>query len=102
MIEAETVDALSANKLLEAIEPLYPMLALIHVFRDNARYHHPPDHSPGVVWDWLAQPGRKAVLLMSEAILVRDRGELPNDHPVILPAHERSASNALDARRAVE
>jgi transposase len=62
MIEAETVDALSANKLLEAIEPLYPMLALIHVFRDNARYHHPPDHSPGVVQDWLAQPGRRVVL----------------------------------------
>ena len=40
MIEVETVDALSTIKLLEAIEALYPMLALIHVFLDNARYHH--------------------------------------------------------------
>ena len=39
MIEAETVDAASTIKLLQSIEALYPMLALIHVFRDNARYH---------------------------------------------------------------
>jgi len=27
-------------RLLESIELFYPMLALIHVFLDNARYHH--------------------------------------------------------------
>ena len=59
MIEVLTVDAASAIQLLEAIEALYPMLALIHVFLDNARYRHPPDHSPGVVQGWLAQPGRR-------------------------------------------
>ncbi len=62
MVEAETVDALSTIRLLESIEALYPTLALIHVFLDNARYHHPPDHSPGVVQEWLAQPGRRVRL----------------------------------------
>ena len=54
MMEVETVDALSTIRLLEAIEALYPMLALIHVFLDNARYHH-----ARLVQEWLAQPGRR-------------------------------------------
>jgi transposase len=78
MIEALTIDAASTIQLLESIEALYPMLVLIHVFLDNARYHHPPDHSPGVVREWLAQPGCRIKLLMS----------LPNDHPALLPAPE--------------
>ncbi len=57
MIEALTVAAAATIRLLESIEALYPMLVLIHVFLDNARYHHPPDHSPGVVREWLARPG---------------------------------------------
>ena len=40
MIEALTIDAASTIRLLQSIEALYPMLALIHVFLDNARYHH--------------------------------------------------------------
>ena len=48
MIEAETVDAASTIKLLQSIEALYPLLALIHVFLDNARYHH-----ARLVQDWL-------------------------------------------------
>jgi transposase len=40
MIEALTIDAASTIMLLESIEAFYPMLALIHVFLDNARYHH--------------------------------------------------------------
>ena len=51
MIEVETVDAVSTIRLLEAIEALYPMLALIHVFLDNARYHHAK-----LVQDWLSRP----------------------------------------------
>ena len=54
MIEAETIDAASTIKLLESLEALYPMLAVIHVFLDNARYHHAK-----LVQDWLAQPGRR-------------------------------------------
>jgi transposase len=57
MIEAQTVDALSTIKLLESIEALYPLLALIHVFLDNASYHHAK-----IVREWLAQPGRRIKL----------------------------------------
>ena len=52
MIDVETVDAASTITLLEAIEALYPLLALIHVFLDNARYHHAT-----LVQEWLARPG---------------------------------------------
>ena len=38
MIEVTTVDAVSTIRLLQSIEALYPMLALIHVFLDNAHY----------------------------------------------------------------
>ncbi|MFZ1882762.1 MAG: IS630 family transposase [Rhodoplanes sp.] len=51
MIEVETVDAASTIRLLESIEAFYPMLALIHVFLDNARYHHAK-----LVRDWLSRP----------------------------------------------
>ena len=57
MIDVETVDAASTIRLLEAIEAMYPLLALIHVFLDNARYHHAV-----VVQQWLAQPGRRIEL----------------------------------------
>jgi transposase len=52
MIEVLTVDAVSTIRLLESIQLLYPMLALIHVFLDNARYHHAK-----LVQEWLARPG---------------------------------------------
>jgi transposase len=51
MIDVETVNAASTISLLEAIEALYPMLVLIHVFLDNARYHHAK-----LVQEWLARP----------------------------------------------
>ncbi len=40
MIDVETVDAASTIRLLQAIEAMYPLMAIIHVFLDNARYHH--------------------------------------------------------------
>jgi transposase len=46
-----TVDALSTILLLTAIEAVYPNLRLIHVFLDNARYHHAK-----LVRVWLARP----------------------------------------------
>jgi transposase len=52
MIDVETVNAASTITLLEAIEAIYPMLALIHVFLDNARYHHAQ-----LVQEWLSRPG---------------------------------------------
>src|SRR5476651_938061 len=57
MIEVETVDAVSTIKLLGSIEALYPMLVLIHVFLDNARYHHAK-----LVREWLSRPGCRIVL----------------------------------------
>src|ERR671920_1333205 len=51
MIEVVTVDALSTIALLVAIEALYPAMRIIHVFLDNARYHH-----ARAVQDWLALP----------------------------------------------
>jgi transposase len=52
MIDVQTVDAASTITLLEAIEALYPLMTLIHVFLDNARYHHAK-----LVQEWLARPG---------------------------------------------
>ena len=52
MIDVQTVDAASTITLLEAIEALYPLMMLIHVFLDNARYHHAK-----LVQQWLARPG---------------------------------------------
>jgi hypothetical protein len=57
LIEAETIDAASTIRLLASIEAFYPMLALIHVFLDNARYHHAK-----LVQEWLSQPGRRIAL----------------------------------------
>src|ERR1035437_5929908 len=57
MIEALTIDAASTIRLLQSIEALYPMLPLIHVFLDNARYHH-----DRLVQEWLALPGRRIKL----------------------------------------
>ena len=57
MIEALTIDAASTIRLLQSIEALYPMLALIHVLSDNARYHHAK-----LVQEWLALPGRRIKL----------------------------------------
>ena len=55
--EVLTVDAMSTIALLTAIEALYPAMRLIHVFLDNARYHHAK-----LVQDWLAQSGRRIEL----------------------------------------
>jgi transposase len=52
MIEVLTVDAMSTIRLLESIEAAYPLLAFIHVFLDNAPYHHAK-----LVRAWLARPG---------------------------------------------
>jgi len=57
MLEVETVDALSTLKLLTSIEEMYPTMARIHLFVDNARYHHAK-----VVQEWLTAPNRRIVL----------------------------------------
>ena len=57
IIEAEAIDAASTIKLLAGIEALYSTTALIHVFLDNARYHHAK-----IVQEWLSHPGRRIAL----------------------------------------
>ncbi|MFM8647242.1 MAG: IS630 family transposase [Methylocystis sp.] len=57
MIDVETVDAASTVQLLQAIETMYPLMTMIHVFLDNARYHH-----ANLVQKWLAEPGRRIKL----------------------------------------
>jgi transposase len=51
MKDVLTVDAMSTILLLTAIETLYPRMRLIHVFLDNARYHHAK-----LVRAWLERP----------------------------------------------
>jgi len=57
MLEALTVDAASTIMLLMAIEAMYPGKRMIHLFLDNARYHHAK-----LVQAWLAEPGRRIKL----------------------------------------
>ena len=57
MIEVLTVDAASTIDLLEAIEAKNPKKRRIHVFLDNARYHH-----AALVQEWLARPQCRIVL----------------------------------------
>ncbi|MCP4245018.1 MAG: IS630 family transposase [bacterium] len=57
MLEVVTVDAMSTIALLKAIEALFPTRRLIHVFADQAKYHHAKK-----VREWLAQPGRRIKL----------------------------------------
>ena len=52
MLEVETVDAASTIKLLIALLTMYPRKRVIHLFLDNARYHHAK-----LVQAWLARPG---------------------------------------------
>ncbi len=51
MLEVATVDAASTIMLLMAIEAMYPGKRMIHLFVDNARYHHAK-----LVQAWLARP----------------------------------------------
>ena len=55
--EVQTVDAQSSIDLFASLERAYSTMSRIHVFLDNARYHH-----ARAVQDWLQQPGRRIVL----------------------------------------
>ena len=57
MLEALTVDAVSTIMLLMAIEAMYPGKRMIHLFLDNARYHHAK-----LLQARLAEPGRRIKL----------------------------------------
>ncbi len=57
IMDVETVDAASTITLFEALERAHSTMSRIHVFLDNARYHH-----ARVVQGWMQQPGRRIVL----------------------------------------
>jgi transposase len=52
MLEVLTVNAASTIALLTAIMIMFPLKKWIHVFLDNAKYHHAQ-----MVQEWLARPG---------------------------------------------
>ena len=52
MLEALDVDAISTIRLLDAVQIAYPSKRRIHLFVDNARYHHAK-----LVQEWLKKPG---------------------------------------------
>lgn len=56
-VEAGVIDANSTQKLLERIENAYKNKRIIHVFADNARYHHAKILQP-----WLNAPNRRIKL----------------------------------------
>ena len=57
MLEVPAADAQSAVLLLKAILAAYPALRKVHVFLDNARYHH-----ARMVREWLAGEGARITL----------------------------------------
>lgn len=57
MLEVPAANAQSTILLLKAILAAYPALRMIHVYLDNARYHH-----ARMVQDWLVGEGRRIAL----------------------------------------
>jgi len=57
ILAVEKVDGPSLIKLLGEVERTHTAMRLVHVFLDNASYHH-----ANVVKEWLAAAGRKIVL----------------------------------------
>lgn len=57
IMDVQTVDAASTIALFEALEQSCSTMRRIHVFLDNARYHH-----ARIVQAWMERPGRRIVL----------------------------------------
>ena len=56
-VQEEKINAVTTRRLLAKIEAAYPSKRVIHVFADNARYHH-----ARVLQPWLAAPERRVKL----------------------------------------
>jgi transposase len=56
-VEAEKINAQTTRQLLQKLEKAYPSKRIIHVFLDNARYHHAKALQP-----WLQAPERRIKL----------------------------------------
>jgi transposase len=56
-VEAEKINAQTTRQLLQKLEVTYPSRRIIHVFLDNARYHHAK-----ILQSWLKAPERRVRL----------------------------------------
>ncbi len=56
-VEAEKINAETTHQLLQKLESAYPSKRIIHVFLDNARYHHAK-----ALQAWLKAPARRVKL----------------------------------------
>lgn len=56
-VEAEKINAATTLQLLQKLEEAYPSKRMIHIFLDNARYHHAKALKP-----WLNAPTRRIKL----------------------------------------
>jgi DDE superfamily endonuclease len=89
MKDVLTVNALSTITLLMAIARLYPGMRLIHVFLDNARYHHAK-----LVQQWLARSGCRIKLQTLQL-----NGYGVRTYSVLGPAGELNLDRTLWAMR---
>ena len=85
--EVQTVDAQSSIDLFASLERAYSTMSRIHVFLDNARYHH-----ARAVQDWLQQPGRRIRPALRAALLPAPES---NRAPVESDARERHPQPAI-------
>lgn len=56
-VEAEKITAKTTRQLLQKVETAHPSMRVIHVYVDNARYHHAK-----ALQDWLNAPERRVKL----------------------------------------
>ena len=56
-VEAQTIDTTTTRRMLEKVEAAYPSMRVVHVFLDNAKYHHAKALRP-----WLLAPDRRVRL----------------------------------------
>lgn len=91
VLEAETVDAVSTIALFTAMEALYPTLTLIHLFLDNARYHHAT-----LVRQWLARPSCRHQAPFHSDLLPASE---PHRAPLGTDAQEHYAQSMLQRLR---
>jgi len=94
IIEVQTVDAMSTIALFEAMERAYPAMRRIHIFLDNARYHH-----ARIVQEWLAQPGGASSCTSSGLLSASkpDRAALVGDAQA--RHHNKTTPNSATSRR---
>jgi hypothetical protein len=98
-MDVQTVDAESTIALFEALERAHSTMGRIHVFLDDARYHHAK-----VVRGWLQQPGEADCPALRAVLLSAPQPEGFSDSrvtPLLRPAgrwkRHRNPLKSLDS-----